>query len=141
MQKASKIIKTVFLAACITVGLLMVIFAFVTFDGNTGNYESNHTYGADFYTGSQNATAQAANNVYWAGETIRDALGYLLLSLGLLDMLFFGYKLFEHLTAPKAEVSCAKQEQTAPAANVCSNCGASNDESSRFCIGCGAPLN
>ena len=47
----------------IALGVLTIILAIVVFTQNVGYYESSHSYGGDAYTGIQNASAQAANNV------------------------------------------------------------------------------
>ena len=45
-------------------GIVSIIFSFVVLEMDIGGYSSYQTYGGDAYTGIQNASAQAANNVF-----------------------------------------------------------------------------
>ena len=67
----------------IILGVLAIVLAIVIFTQDVGYYESNHSYGGDAYTGIQNASAQAANNIMYVGELIRFSIGSLMLVMGL----------------------------------------------------------
>ena len=56
-----------------------------------GSKESFKAYGGDAYTGIQNGTAQTANNIYYLGEFLEDALSLFFVILGLLIILVSAY--------------------------------------------------
>ena len=68
--------KKILSIALMAIAALSLIFAIVSFSMDSGDmYGSTVTknkYGADFYTDEQNATAQAATNIYYAGNVMED---------------------------------------------------------------------
>ena len=129
----------------IALGVLTIILAIVVFTQNVGYYESSHSYGADAYTGIQNASAQAANNVKYVGEMIRFAMGSMMLVMGLAMVLgSLCIRTEKKTIAVKTPVFAApngyQAPVTQPAGNWnCSKCGFPNEPDSRFCQNCGTP--
>ena len=68
--------KNILGVSFILIAILSLIFAFTCFGMYTGGYESNLSYGGDAYTGIQNASAQAANNIQTLTENFNAACGY-----------------------------------------------------------------
>lgn len=63
-------------------GMISIVFSFVVKGMSIGYYEQNYTYGGDAYTGIQNASAQAANNVQDLADLVRTGIyGFLLRKL------------------------------------------------------------
>ena len=72
----------------IVLGLAAILMSLVVFSADVGSYESNKSYGGDAYTGMQQASAQAANNVLYTGEMLQIGVGSILALHGC--VLFFG---------------------------------------------------
>lgn len=70
------------------VGLVSSILGIVCFTMDTGSYEMNLQYGGDAYTGIQNASAQAANNVQDLAAICAFGFGALLLIIGLILIVY-----------------------------------------------------
>ena len=68
-------------------GIVMIILGFVAKD--MGSYAEYATFGGDFYTYSYRASRYAANNLI----DVIDAIGLVIISMGLFDIAFFGCKL------------------------------------------------
>jgi len=68
-------------------GVVMIILGFVAKDW--GSYADYATFGGDFYTYSYRASRYAANNLI----DVIDAIGFVIISMGLFDIAFFGCKL------------------------------------------------
>lgn len=129
----------------IALGVLTIILAIVVFTQNVGYYESSHSYGGDAYTGIQNASAQAANNVKYVGEMIRFAMGSMMLVMGLAMVLgSLCIRTEKKTIAVQAPVFAAPNGYQAPGTQPvgnwnCSKCGFPNEPDSRFCQNCGTP--
>lgn len=82
-------------------GLLSIIFGIVVYAADTGSWESSYSYGGDAYTGIQNASAQAANNIHELTQLMSLGLGSILLIAGLVLCCCFGAKLCAALKADK----------------------------------------
>ena len=129
----------------IALGVLTIILAIVVFTQNVGYYESSHSYGGDAYTGIQNASAQAANNVKYVGEMIRFAMGSMMLVMGLAMVLgSLCIRTEKKTIAVKAPVFAAPNGYQAPVTQPdgnwnCSKCSFPNEPDSRFCQNCGTP--
>ena len=129
----------------IALGVLTIILAIVVFTQNVGYYESSHSYGGDAYTGIQNASAQAANNVKYVGEMIRFAMGSMMLVMGLAMVLgSLCIRTEKKTIAVQTPVFAAPKGYQAPVTQPagnwnCSKCGFPNEPDSRFCQNCGTP--
>ena len=127
----------------IALGVLTIILAIVVFTQNVGYYESSHSYGGDAYTGIQNASAQAANNVKYVGEMIRFAMGSMMLVMGLAMVLgSLCIRTEEKTIAVQVPVFAAPNGYQAPVTQPdgnwnCSKCSFPNEPDSRFCQNCG----
>lgn len=73
---------------CLIAGILCILLSFGVYGSDTGSYESNKSYGGDAYTGIQNASAQAANNVQYLTEAVAFGGGSVMLISGLVLVLF-----------------------------------------------------
>lgn len=84
-----------FAAAGMVFGFVIIILGFVAKD--LGSYAEYASFGGDFYTYSYRATRYAANNLI----DVIDAVGYVIISMGLFDIAYFGCKLagFVHKVA------------------------------------------
>ena len=71
-------------------GILSAIMGMILFCFPTGGYETNSYYGGDAYTGIQNASAQAANNIQSLAVITKIGLGAILVFFGL--GMFFYFK-------------------------------------------------
>lgn len=77
----------------IVAGLVVIVFGIITLNSYTGAWSDTSTsFGADFYTYSYKATARAGNNVDEVGDMLQKAIGFVLISMGLFDICFFGLK-------------------------------------------------
>ena len=129
----------------IALGVLTIILAIVVFTQNVGYYESSHSYGGDAYTGIQNASAQAANNVKYVGEMIRFAMGSMMLVMGLAMVLgSLCIRTEKKTIAVQTPVFAAPNGYQAPVTQPdgnwnCSKCSFPNEPDSRFCQNCGTP--
>ena len=129
----------------IALGVLTIILAIVVFTQNVGYYESSHSYGGDAYTGIQNASAQAANNVKYVGEMIRFAMGSMMLVMGLAMVLgSLCIRTEKKTSAVQVPVFAAPNGNQAPVTQPdgnwnCSKCSFPNEPDSRFCQNCGTP--
>ena len=83
-------------------GVATIIGGIVVLDMTKGSYADSATFGADFYTYSYRATRYAANNIYALADIVRTGLGFLLISLGGAEILFF------------TKFKSVKNENTAP---------------------------
>lgn len=75
-----RLLRSILLTA---VGILSIIFSIRCFNMEDGSYEPNATYGGDAYTGMQNASAQAANNIQDLTKNVNQGMGFMLLIAGL----------------------------------------------------------
>ncbi len=76
-----------------------------------GGSEDNLTYGADAYTGMQNAAAQAANNVRTLAGIVREGLSCLLTVLGLAMICYFVFKFLECFESNQPMVVVQQEEK------------------------------
>ena len=88
------------------IGIVSVILGMVSFSMETGSYELNVSYGGDAYTGIQNASAQAANNIIYLAEVTSFGFGAVLTVAGVF-MMIFGIKT---LSAPEQQTRQVQQE-------------------------------
>ena len=92
-------------------GVLSIIFACIVKGMGIGSYEMNLTYGGDAYTGMQNASAQAANNVQALADIVRTGLFAFLLVLGIALICFFSSRISDETSsAVKAGVVSAPEQ-------------------------------
>lgn len=75
-----RLLRSILLTA---VGILSIIFSIRCFNMEDGSYEPNATYGGDAYTGMQNASAQAANNIQDLTKNVNQGMGFMLMIAGL----------------------------------------------------------
>lgn len=68
----------------IIIGVAAIIAGLVCFVLDTGSYERNVTYGGDAYTGIQNASAQAANNIQLLSVIVKTGFGISFIIIGLI---------------------------------------------------------
>lgn len=132
----------------IILGILSILLALVVFSGDVGYYESNQSYNGDAYTGMQNASAQAANNVMYLGETLQMALAFFLIVQGLamlLGALCIRTKQKpqqqQQVMQPVGQMPYQPQQvypyQQQVSGWVCPQCGMTNAEGFHFCQSCG----
>lgn len=76
-------------------GILSIIFSFAVLCFNTGYAEMDVSYGGDAYTGMQNASAQAANNIKYLADCMRFGIFAILFIAGLLAVCAFLMKWFK----------------------------------------------
>lgn len=76
-------------------GVVSFILGLEMFDRPIGLIEFDESYGGDAYTGIQNATASAVNNLYRINETLKYGIGYLLIAIGLISIFVFALRLFK----------------------------------------------
>lgn len=57
-------------------------------------------FGGDFYTYSYEAAARAANNVQALAKIVQNGFAVLIMALGGLEILFFGYRLLSEFAQP-----------------------------------------
>lgn len=93
LSKPTDLKKTFNLVGMID-GVLSIIFGLVVFGSSIGSMEIDHSYGGDAYTGMQNASAQAANNIYELSGMIKTGLAGLLIVVGIALVCYFGAKYF-----------------------------------------------
>lgn len=118
---AGQILKSVVSIALAIFGIVVMVLGFVGETGASGYYDYPRyvTYGADFYTDSQNATADAARNIAHLGASINNTVEQAYILVGIL-LFLVGMYLF----------ACAISSAPAPAviAPEVSNPAADNDE-------------
>lgn len=85
-------------------GGISVILSIICFCLYDGGYESSYTYGGDAYTGIQNASAQAANNLINLADIVKFGFGSVLLIGGLYLILS---SVFQLLSKPVAAITPA----------------------------------
>lgn len=73
-------VKTIF---CVLVGLLSIALSVFCFNLEVGDKVSMQYFGGDAYTGMQQASAHAANNILLLAKIVKTGFGSLLLTLGL----------------------------------------------------------
>ena len=96
-------------------GMISIVFSFVVKGMSIGYYEQNYTYGGDAYTGIQNASAQAANNVQDLADLVRTGIYGFLLVFGLALIFFFLSRLVEKAPTnenPISSLASASQSET-----------------------------
>ena len=77
-MKSRKVLALSFFA----IAIASIVFAICCFNFYVGNYEPNLKYGGDAYTGMQNASAQAANNVLRISENLCSVCGFIFIIIG-----------------------------------------------------------
>ena len=92
--------KGVKAAVLIIVGILSIVLAFVCYNKEIGQYEYAKYYGGDAYTGIQQASAQAANNVLETNKILKFGFGSVLLVAGI-AMLLLGFGSFSSSGEPR----------------------------------------
>ena len=71
-------------------------------------------FGGDFYTYSYEAAARAANNVQALAKIVQNGFSDLIMALGGLGILYFGYRLlseFSQAPTPASEIMQTKEEK------------------------------
>ena len=71
-------------------------------------------FGADFYNYSYEAAARAANNVQALAKIVQNGFSVLIMALGGLEILYFGYRLlseFSQAPKPASEIMHTKEEK------------------------------
>ena len=71
-------------------------------------------FGGDFYTYSYEAAARAANNVQALAKIVQNGFSVLIMALGGLEILYFGYRLlseFSQAPTPASEIMQTKEEK------------------------------
>lgn len=126
-------------------GVATIIFGIIVFDNSTGSYADYASFGADFYTYMYEAGRYAANNLVRVAGILREAFGYLLISLGGFEIIFFVSRflkeLFEDIQiGVPAKAAPVAPEAAAPVANICPNCGNECLKEAIICVNCGASL-
>ena len=97
-NKLAKVISLIGVAA----GILVIILGIVVMDSYSGSWSDTSTsFGGDFYTYSYKATARAGNNVDEVGDMLQQALGFILIAMGLFDSCYFGLKFASIPSEPK----------------------------------------
>jgi hypothetical protein len=100
-EKLAKIISLIGVAA----GILVIVLGIVVMSSYSGSWSDTSTsFGADFYTYSYKATARAGNNIDEVGDMLQQALGFILIAMGLFDSCYFGLKFAAIPTEPKANL-------------------------------------
>ena len=115
--------KKILSFALMAIAVLSLIFAISCFAMESGDMyggtERQNTYGADFYTDVQNATAQAANNVYYLGNAIEDFASCITTIAGFVFIITaltfgtFGYLTFKDCKKPVEVADSAESEPAA----------------------------
>ncbi len=82
-------------------GVLSIIFGIVINNFPGGSYADLETYGGDAYTGMQNASAMAANNVLRLSNNLNHIVCYFMICFGLALLAFFVSKIFKTLAEKK----------------------------------------
>ena len=82
--------KKLFNILGITSGAISLIGGLAVFGKSTPGYVSHLSYGGDAYTGIQNASAEAANNVYYLFYMIQSGLSIFLIAFGIALIAYFG---------------------------------------------------
>lgn len=82
-----KIIQIIRSSSFIVISIFSFIFADSIDSVFTGYHISNETYGADAYTGIQNATAQTGINIRMGNDIIAEGFQYLFILIGLFFLL------------------------------------------------------
>lgn len=75
------------------VGVIAIFMAFALFNHSTSSYTMSYSYGADAYTGIQNAAAETGINVMQLSAITQFGFAALHLVLGLAIICYFGLKL------------------------------------------------
>lgn len=75
------------------VGAIIIIFGLSMFISVGSNYYSAGVYGADYYTEVASRLSSIANNLVEIQGTIAKGFGFLLTSLGAIDICYFGKKI------------------------------------------------
>ena len=79
-------------------GVLTIIFGIIVIGmDETMKVSMNTAFGGDFYTYSYKATAYAVYNLDVLYSLVAKCFGFLLLSLGIFDICFFGLKIKKRL--------------------------------------------
>lgn len=96
-KKKDNNLSTIFSLIGIIAGIITIIFGFVAKDSRWFTTVSDAEFGADFYTYSYRGIAAVTTNTYNIGHLIQNCFCYLLISMGLFDIAFFGVKLGKYL--------------------------------------------
>ena len=111
MKKVEKLVAIAFLA----IAVLSLVFSIVCFamdtDHMNGDTVKKYSYGGDAYTGMQNASAQAASNVYYLGYNVSHFAHCVAVIAGFA----FIITAFVFATLGVSKLMIAKHEQCVPA--------------------------
>lgn len=88
MKKGHKVFGTI-------IGIVSIIESVAIFGMQTGGYETSKSYGGDAYTGIQNASAQAANNISYLADIVQKGFAAILFVFGLTMIFLFATKVLE----------------------------------------------
>ena len=91
-------------------GIIAIVFAFNIKGMSIGSYESNEYYGGDAYTGIQQASAQAANNVQDLARIVRTGFFALFLVIGIALICFFITRLIKELADTAVPVNTGRSD-------------------------------
>lgn len=64
-------------------GIVSIVFSLFCFGNSKGDYIARYTYGADAYTGIQNAAAETGMNVMTLTEYVSRGFGFVLIVAGI----------------------------------------------------------
>lgn len=97
-------------------GIASFVLSIVCYAMDTGSWESSHTYGGDAYTGIQNASAQAANNIQDLAAIVKFGFGSVLLIIGLL-LIFYAVTCKETDYSSKFDMLACRIDEITPIVN------------------------
>ena len=92
-------------------GIISIIFSFDIKKMSIGFYESSSQYGGDAYTGIQNASAQAANNVRDLANIVRTGLFAFFLITGIALICFFVSRLDDNNQIEQKSIDSEKEKK------------------------------
>ena len=154
-SKIASIIGIIIGVAIIVVGIVVLDSAYC--NSKSGPAIGRHIeFGADFYTEMYSVTQDvgeaintntyAINEIGRILERILRAIGWLIVSLGAIDVCFFGYKLASVCNKTRNKKDESKEntdstdaatESEAPKDWFCTECGTKNSPEAGFCTECG----
>ena len=121
----TKKVRKVLAILGILCGVATIIIGAKLTGENCGRWQDTSiSFGADFYTYSYEASAQAACNVLYMARILRSGLSYLLMTLGAFEALYFGnltVKAFEMDTddaVPQEDTAAPSAEEDQVSGNV-----------------------
>ena len=96
-------------------GIIVILLGISVMDSFSGSWSDTYTsFGADFYTYSYKATARAGNNIDALGDMLENALGCILIAMGIFDSCYFALKFAAVPSDPKPVQDYVPQEIPMP---------------------------